>query len=37
MSSLGWQVTFARDTAGRATAITVIQGPGGVIEGKRTE
>ena len=37
MSSLGWQVTFTRDAAGRATAITVNTGPGGAIEGKRTK
>jgi hypothetical protein len=37
MSSLGWPVTFTRDAAGRATAITVNTGPGGAIEGKRTK
>jgi hypothetical protein len=37
MSSLGWQVMFARDASGRATAITVNTGPGGAIGGKRTK
>jgi CubicO group peptidase (beta-lactamase class C family) len=36
-SSLGWQVTFTRDAALRASAISVNTGPGGTIEGKRTK
>jgi CubicO group peptidase (beta-lactamase class C family) len=37
MSTLGWQVTFARDASGRATAITLNPGTGAPIEGKRTK
>jgi beta-lactamase family protein len=37
MASLGWQVSVARDAAGRTTTMTVNTGPGGMVEGKRTK
>ncbi|HKG96001.1 MAG TPA: serine hydrolase domain-containing protein, partial [Gemmatimonadaceae bacterium] len=34
-STLGWRVTFARDAAGRATALTVARAHGPPVEGER--
>jgi CubicO group peptidase (beta-lactamase class C family) len=37
LSSLGWQASFKRDASGKATAIILNPGSGGVLEGKRTK